>query len=138
MPRILVADDHPGVRRFVRQVLESEQGWEVCGEAANGREAVAMTAAKRPDFVVLDVSMPELNGLQAARLIHTQFPEMELFILTMHDAAELMDEALASGVRDCILKTDLHDLVTAVRKIWQQTMSYADDDTEDDELPKAS
>ena len=64
--RILLADDHPVVRRHVRNLLQTELGWEVCGEAASGREAVVMTAASHPDLVVLDLSMPELNGLEAA------------------------------------------------------------------------
>jgi len=68
MLRILLADDHSVVRRIVRNFVQSEAGWEVCAEATNGREAVAMTAAEHPDVVVLDLSMPDLNGLQAATL----------------------------------------------------------------------
>jgi DNA-binding NarL/FixJ family response regulator len=121
MPRILVADDHSIVRRHVREVLESEEGWEVCAEAATGREAVEMTASERPDVVVLDLCMPELNGLQAARQIHEQFPETGMLLLTMHDPLELIDQVIAYGVRTCVLKTDLHHLVAAVRGVWQQS-----------------
>ena len=81
MLRILIADNHPVVRRHVREILETEQDWEVCAEAATGREAVAMTSAHRPDIVVLDLSMPELNGLQAARQIHDLFPKTGLLSL---------------------------------------------------------
>ena len=119
MLRILIADDHPTVRRHVRQVLEGQQGWEVCGEVRTGREAVAMTAVERPDVVLLDLSMPELNGLEAAREIHAKFPQTEMLILTMHDMPELISEALASGVRACVLKTDLHLLVDIVRSVLQ-------------------
>ena len=116
MPRILIADDHPIVRRCVRRTLE-DNGWEVCGEARTGREAVMMTAAQRPEIVVLDLSMPELNGLDAAREIHKQRPETKMLILTMHDTEELIPELRASGVRDCVLKTDLQQLVTAVQSV---------------------
>ena len=113
--RILIADDHPVVRRLICDLLKDEKGWEVCAEARTGREAVAMTAALHPDVVVLDLSMPELDGLQAARLIHEEFPEMAIIILTMHEPSEVMDELTASCVRTCMRKTELDDLVTAVR-----------------------
>ena len=121
MLRILIADNHPVVRRHVREILETEQDWEVCAEAATGREAVAMTSAHRPDIVVLDLSMPELNGLQAARQIHDLFPKTGLLIFTMHDPLELLDELKPFGVGTCILKTDLHQLADAVRSICQQS-----------------
>ena len=121
MPRILVADDHTIVRRQVRKILEREHGWDVCAEAAGGREAIAMTAAHRPDIVVLDVSMPDLNGLQAARRIHEQFPEIKMVILSMHDPFELIDELKEFGVCGWILKTDLPQLVDAIHSIWQLT-----------------
>ncbi len=120
MPRILIADDHPIVRRYVRAALE-EKGWEVCGEAATGREAIAKTAVQKPDIVVLDISMPELNGLEAVREIHKNFPEIEMLILTMYDARELVLEALAAGARDCLLKSDLKQLVAAVQNVLQQS-----------------
>ena len=97
-----------------------ENGWVVCGEAATGREAVAMAAAARPDIVVLDLSMPELNGLEAAQSIHEQFPQTEILILTMHDTSELMLDTLTTGVRACVLKTDLEQLVALVRSVLRQ------------------
>jgi DNA-binding NarL/FixJ family response regulator len=121
--RILLADDHPVVRRHVRNLLQAELGWEVCGEAASGREAVVMTAAVHPDLVVLDLSMPELNGLEAAKLIHEQFPETEMIVLTMHDVLDLTDELQAAGVRTCIQKTDLQSLVNAIRSLPLQLAS---------------
>jgi DNA-binding NarL/FixJ family response regulator len=128
MLRILVADDHDIVRRHVRNVLQSENGWEVCGEARTGREAVAMTAAQHPDIVVLDLSMPELSGLQAAKLIHEQFPGTEMILLTIHEPVELMDELAAFGVRTCILKSNLELLVSAVRDAFpvRQVVSGSD------------
>ena len=115
MLRILLADDHSVVRRIVRNFVQSESGWEVCAEATTGREAVVMTAAEHPDVVVLDLSMPDLNGLQAATLIHNQFPETQLILLTMHDSLELKDQLTASGIRACIRKDDLNQLVIAIR-----------------------
>jgi DNA-binding NarL/FixJ family response regulator len=97
-------------------VLEGE-GWEVCAEAATGREAVAMTAAERPDIVVLDLSMPDWNGVEAARKIHEQFPETAIFILTMHDAAESLLDTRGLGVRACVVKTDVGLLVDEVRRM---------------------
>jgi len=121
--RILLADDHPVVRRHVREILQTEEGWEVCGEAATGREAVMLTAQEHPDVVVLDLSMPELTGLQAAKLIHQHFPETEMIVLTMHEPAGLMPQLTASGVRACVQKSDLQDLVHAVRNVWQSRPS---------------
>jgi DNA-binding NarL/FixJ family response regulator len=116
MLRILIADDHPIVRRCVRLTLE-ENGWEVCGEATTGREAVTMTAEQKPEVVILDLSMPELNGLDAAREIHKQSPNTKMFLLSMFDAKELIPELIASGVLDCVLKTDLQQLVNAVQSL---------------------
>jgi DNA-binding NarL/FixJ family response regulator len=116
MLRILIADDHPRVRRCVRETLEDEEGWEVCGEAATGREAVSMTAELMPDVVVLDLSMPDVNGLDAARQIHKDFPDTEIFILSMHDAPEVTLAALASGARACLLKHDVSRLTHTMRR----------------------
>ena len=119
MLRILLADDHSVVRRIVRNFVQSESGWEVCAEATTGREAVVMTAKEHPDVVILDLSMPDLNGLQAATLIHNQFPETQLILLTMHDSLELKDQLTASGIRACIRKDDLNQLVMAIRNACQ-------------------
>ena len=120
MPRILLADDHPLVRRHVREILEIEADFVVCAEASTGVEAVSLAESARPDIAILDLSMPHMNGLEAARRIHERFPQTELFVLTMYDPREFMDEVIASGVRTCILKTDLHHLLAVVRTIWQQ------------------
>jgi DNA-binding NarL/FixJ family response regulator len=120
MPRILLADDHPKVRRHVRDALETLKGWEVCGEASTGREAVAMTEIYTPDIVVLDLSMPELNGLEAAREITKRFPQTVVFILTMHDAHELIREVLAAGARACLTKSNLQLLINEVQNVHKQ------------------
>ena len=117
--RVVLADDHTVVRTGLKAVLGAARDIHVIGEAQNGREAVAMTAAEHPDVVVLDLSMPDLNGLQAATLIHNQFPETQLILLTMHDSLELKDQLTASGIRACIRKDDLNQLVIAIRNACQ-------------------
>lgn len=115
MTRILIADDHEMIRQGLRKVLEENRGWTVCGEAVTGREAVSKAAELKPDVVVLDIGMPELNGLEATRQIRRALPDTEVLILTMHDSERLAREALAAGARGFVLKTDLGDtLVTAV------------------------
>jgi len=124
MPNVLLADNHAGIRRCVRNILESREGWEVCAEAATGRQAVELTAATRPDIVVLDLSMPELNGLQAAEQIHERFPEILMVILTGHDTPELSDVSKAVGVRICISKANLYELDETLDTVWQQVQKH--------------
>ena len=113
--RILVADDHEVVRRGVRGLVESRPDWKVCGEATNGREAVEQAGRLAPDVVILDIAMPELNGLEAARRIHKAAPGTEVLILTMHRSEELVRQVLAAGARGYLLKSDAgRDLVAAV------------------------
>lgn len=104
--RILLADDHDLVRRGLRPLIESEWGWEICGEAINGREAVAMAEELKPDIVVLDVGMPELNGVDAARQIKRALPGTEILILTGQESEGLVHQILAAGARGYLLKTD--------------------------------
>ena len=118
--RILVADDHEIVRHGLRRLLETQQGWEVCDEAGTGREAVEKTRQLKPDVVVLDFSMPELNGAEAARQILKALPRTEVVILTMHDSEQLLREVLEAGVGGYVLKSDaMCDLVAAVRAVTQ-------------------
>jgi DNA-binding NarL/FixJ family response regulator len=114
-----VADDHPSVRSYVCGVLNAEQGWNICGEAANGREAVEKAVELKPDLVVLDLSMPELNGLEAARQILTKMPQTDILILTLHECEDLTRAILEMGVGACVMKTDLDDLVAQVRTLSQ-------------------
>jgi len=120
MPRILVADDHPAVRRCLREILERQDGWEICAEAATGRQAVDLAATTQPDLVLLDLSMPELDGLQAARHIHERFPQMAMVIITGYDVVELTDKAKTFGVRTCVSKTDPKHFLEAIRSVLQQ------------------
>lgn len=116
--RILVADDHEIVRQGLRRILENQPGWEVCGEAASGREAVAKARQLKPDVAMLDFGMPELNGAEAARQILKESPRTEVLVLTMHDAEQLVREVLAAGARGYVLKSDAsRDLVAAVQAL---------------------
>jgi len=104
--QILLADDHEMVRTGLRAVIESHAGWSVCGEASNGRKAVAMARELRPDVVVMDFSMPELNGMEATRQIRAALPCTEVLILSMHESEELVRQMLAIGARGYLLKSD--------------------------------
>jgi len=113
--RILIADDHEVARQGIRALLESHPGWEVCAEAKDGREAVELATNSKPDIVLLDIGMPNLNGLDAARQILAMSPAIRILILTMHDAEQVVREVLAAGARGFVLKSDAaRDLVDAV------------------------
>lgn len=116
--RILLVDDHEIVRKGLRALLKAHAGWEVCGEAANGREAVQMARQMKPDVVVLDISMPELNGLEAARQIRNLLPATEVLILTMYESDELVREVIEAGARAYVMKSDAaQDLAAAVEAL---------------------
>lgn len=118
MLRILLADDHDIVRRGLRELLEEQPGWEVCGEAGTGREALEQALRLRPHVVVLDLMMPELNGLEAARHIRKALPATEVLVFTMHDSEELVHEILSTGARGYVLKSDAaRHLVSAVEAL---------------------
>jgi len=118
--RILIADDHDVVREGLKTLLAARADFRICGEAATGREAVAQARALKPQVVVLDFSMPELNGLEATRQIRNALPGTEVLILTMHDSETLAREVLAAGARGFLLKTHAkRDLVAAVDALAQ-------------------
>jgi DNA-binding NarL/FixJ family response regulator len=121
MLRILIADDHELARRGIRALLESHPGWEVCGEAKDGRETVELAASLKPHLVLLDIGMPNLNGLEAARQILAGSPEVAILILTMHDSDNVVREVLRAGARGYLLKSDAgRDLVAAVEALQLQ------------------
>jgi DNA-binding NarL/FixJ family response regulator len=116
--RILVADDHEVVRRGLCALLRSQPEWEVCGEASHGREAVEKVLTLRPEVAILDIGMPNLNGLEATRQILKANPHVKVLILTLHDADQVVQEALNAGARGFLLKTDAaRDLVAAVEAV---------------------
>lgn len=116
--RILVADDHQVVRTGLRTLLESKAAWQVCAEAAKGREAVEKAVELQPDVAVLDIGMPLLNGVEATRQIRKVSPQTEILILTMHDSEEMIQGVLDAGARAYILKDDAdRNLLAAVESL---------------------
>lgn len=126
MLRILLADDHDIVRRGLRDLLEQHMGWQVCAEAANGREAIELALQHRPHVAVIDLSMPELNGLEATRRIRQSLPDTEVLIFTMHESEELIREVLGAGARGYLLKSDaVRQLIPAVESLSQNKPYFA-------------
>lgn len=118
--RILLVDDHSIVRRGVRALLESHAGWEIVGEAITGRQAVEIAKRLQPDIVVMDLSLPGLNGLDATRQILKESPRSEVLVLTMHHSEELARNVLAAGARGYVLKSDAdQSLIAAVDSLRQ-------------------
>ena len=116
--RILLADDHKVVRHGTRALLSTIPEWEIVGEADNGRDAVSLTDELKPDIVILDIAMPELNGLDAARQIKKISPETEVLIFTAQEAEELVHDVFDSGARSYIMKTDAADhLIDAIKAL---------------------
>jgi DNA-binding NarL/FixJ family response regulator len=122
--RILIADDHEIVRQGLRSLVESHAGWEVCGEAADGWDSVHKTRALNPDVVALDIGMPNLNGLDAAREILSENPKAKILFLTIYDTEQAVKTAIQVGAKGLILKSDAaRELVTAVEAI-QRNATY--------------
>ena len=116
--RILVADDHEVVRRGIKALLETQSGWEVIGEAADGKEAVEKAAELQPDLIVLDISLPQMEGLEAGSVIRQKYPQIEVLILTYHDSPFMVRKALDSGIHGFVLKSDAgRELLTAVSTV---------------------
>jgi DNA-binding NarL/FixJ family response regulator len=116
--RILLADDHTVIRKGLRLLLESHPGFQVIAEASDGRETVAMAEAHQPDVVVLDVAMPTLNGIEAARQISAKMPQTAIVFLSMHSDESYVLKALKSGAKAYLLKDSAeYDLINAIRSV---------------------
>jgi DNA-binding NarL/FixJ family response regulator len=123
--RILIADDHEVVRRGLCTLLQSHEGWEICGEATDGRAAVEKAKELKPDVVILDIGMPNLNGLAATRQLVQQDPQCKIIVLTITDSDQVIREALDAGARGFVLKSDAaRDLVTAVEALQRNRMFF--------------
>ena len=126
--RILLVDDHPIVRQGLRTLLEGRSGWEVVGEASDGVEALEKVDTLKPDVVVLDVTMPRMNGLEACRMIQ-QKPKingLEVLFVTQHDSPQMMREALDAGARGYVVKSNAaRDLLEAVEAVSQHRVFTA-------------
>ncbi|OLE85129.1 MAG: DNA-binding response regulator [Acidobacteria bacterium 13_1_20CM_2_60_10] len=116
--RILLADDHGLVRRGARGLLQARHGWRVVDEAANGREAVQKAIELKPDVAIVDISMPELDGVEVVRQIREAVPDTKVLVLTMHESDQMVRRALDAGARGYLLKSDLTEsLVKAVKAV---------------------
>src|ERR1700682_5778203 len=116
--RILIADDHPIVRHGLRALLSANQGWDVCGEASDGREALQKYKQLKPDIVILDICMPKLNGVETARQILRLDSTQRIMILTDVQSEEMICQCLEMGVRGWVLKSDRpDDLIAAVEAL---------------------
>ncbi len=123
--RLLVADDHEIVRSGLRAVLEAQPGWSVVAEARDGREAVEKAKQVKPHIAVMDISMPQMNGLDAARQIVKCVPETRILVLSVHDSDSLIQSILQAGARGYLLKSDAtRDLVSAVNALLRNKTFY--------------
>jgi len=116
VPKVLIVDDHSFIRSGVRAILAPSPEWEICGEGADGSEAVRLADSLQPDIIVMDVSMPGTDGITAARAIHAAHPRIQIVLLTLHDSSELLRQAFRAGAQGYILKSDASDeLLRALR-----------------------
>jgi DNA-binding NarL/FixJ family response regulator len=124
--RILLVDDHQVVRRGVAGLLgDARRDWEVCGEASTGREAVAAAATLRPDIVVMDISMPDMDGLEATREILKDNAGVQVLILSMHESEQMVHDVLSAGARGYLLKRDAgNDLIAALEALRQHKLFF--------------
>lgn len=104
--RVLIVDDNALLRSMLRTCIEKDPEWKVCGEAENGKEGVYKAGKLKPDVVILDLQMPVMNGLEAAKQIHAQAPQMPMLMFTIHNSPQLVKEAHAAGIREVISKTE--------------------------------
>jgi len=116
--RVLVVDDYEPFRRFVRSTLEKRPDWQVIGEASDGLEAVQKAEELQPDLIVLDIGLPKLNGIEAARRIRKLFPQSKILVLTQESSADVMQEVLGLGVLGYVVKARAgSDLLAAVKAV---------------------
>jgi DNA-binding NarL/FixJ family response regulator len=115
MPKVLIVDDHAFIRRGVQTILHPFPEWEFCGEADNGKDAIRMAGELRPEVIIMDVSMPGLNGIEATRAIRKTHPNVKIVLLTLHESSELLRSGFRAGARGYLLKTDAEqELVKAL------------------------
>lgn len=115
MPRVLIVDDHAFIRRGIQSILQAFPEWELSGEADNGNDAIRLAEALKPEIIIIDVSMPGLNGIEATRTIRRNNPHAKVVLLTLHESAELVRSAFRAGARGYLLKVDAEqELVKAL------------------------
>ena len=118
MPRVLIVDDHAVIRRGVQGILSTYPEWDLCGEADNGQDAIRLASELAPEVVIMDVSMPGMNGLEATRIMHDVLPETKVLLLTLHSSSEFVRSAFRAGARGYVLKSDAeNELVRALNVV---------------------
>ena len=118
MPRVLIVDDHAVIRRGVQGILSTYPEWDLCGEADNGQDAIRLAGELAPEVIIMDVSMPGMNGLEATRIIHDLLPETKVLLLTLHSSSEFVRSAFRAGARGYVLKSDAeNELVRALNVV---------------------
>lgn len=118
MPRVLIVDDHAFVRRGVQMILESIPDWELCGQASDGLEAIQMVEQLKPDVVLMDVTMPGMDGIQATRLLRNANPQTKIILLTLHESIEVLRSGFRAGANGYLLKADAEEeLIKALRVV---------------------
>ncbi len=124
--RILLVDDHPIVREGLRTVLQRRSGCEVVGEASDGSEAIEKAEQLQPDVMILDITMPKMNGLEVCRVVRQKRPEMEVLFVTQHDSPQMMREALSAGAKGYVVKSNAaRDLLDALETVSQHKVFTA-------------
>jgi DNA-binding NarL/FixJ family response regulator len=124
--RIFIADDHEIVREGVRALIQRHAGWEVCGEAATGREAVAEACKLQPDIIVMDIGMPDLNGLEATRQIKLALPKIEVLIFTANETEEIVRSVFKAGARAYLLKSEANKhLIPAIEALCKHRTFFS-------------
>jgi two-component system, NarL family, response regulator NreC len=118
MARVLIVDDHTFIRRGIQSILNSSPDWDYCGEAENGVAAIRLAAELKPDVIIMDVSMPGLNGLEATRVIHEAQPDIKIVLLTLHDSIEVLRSGFQAGAQGYLLKSEAEqELLRALRSV---------------------
>lgn len=118
MPRVLIVDDHAFIRRGVQSILQSFPEWELCGEAGNGSDAIPLVDSLNPDVVLMDVTMPGMNGIDATRIIHNSHPSVKIVLLTLHESSEILRSGFRAGANGYLLKADAEEeLMKAMRVV---------------------
>jgi DNA-binding NarL/FixJ family response regulator len=127
--RILIADDDPAIRRLFRRLIEAQPGWTVCGEAVNGLDAVELVAQIAPDLAILDLGMPLMNGIEAAREISHQNPALPLLLISVQEMSDqLVEAAREAGFKGAITKSRGREVVTGVEAVLQNQLFFRRDE----------
>jgi two-component system nitrate/nitrite response regulator NarL len=135
--RILVVDDHEVVRQGIRTILSARPEWEICGEAVNGQEAIRLAEELRPDAIIMDITMPVMSGLEAARQITRNKNSPPILIFTMHESRSLADSVRETGARGFVFKSRAsHDLIHALDVLLQNGTYFGPQGDKHNSSPK--